>query len=345
MKNGIIAVFALFVLTVNFVAPSFADVKSKQGRKHQATQLVSLLPASDAVVSMDAKRVFSEAIPRILSGNQPLLSRTLAMIDEMQSKTGIDLRQFESVAAGVLIKNTAPKKFDFDAVAVARGQINSGAIIAAAKLAVNGKYTEVKIGTRTIYIFSGKDAVKPKSVAVDPKKAEAAAKYFPQMAVSAYDANTIVIGSVSRVSELLAGTTRVSPEISGILGKSETSIVDFAAKVPNGMSGLMPLENDELGKNIDSIRFLYGTLGMEADAALFQTTARTQQPAQAQGLKETLDGLQMLGKAFLGSSKGADKQLYGRLIENVRFAVNGNEVKMDLRIPQSDIDILVGMIR
>jgi hypothetical protein len=52
----------------------------------------------------------------------------------------------------------------------------------------------------------------------------------------------------------------------------------------------------------------------------------------------------MLGKAFLGNAKGADKQVYARLIENVKFTALGNEVSMNLAIAQTDIDFLVGLL-
>jgi hypothetical protein len=73
--------------------------------------------------------------------------------------------------------------------------------------------------------------------------------------------------------------------------------------------------------------------------------ARTTRPEQAASLLDTLTGLQMVGKAFLGGAKGADKQVYARMIDNVKFAQAGNEVTVDLQVPQSDIDILIGQIK
>ncbi len=64
---------------------------------------------------------------------------------------------------------------------------------------------------------------------------------------------------------------------------------------------------------------------------------------QAQSLQETLEGLQMVGKALIGGSKGADKQVYVRMIENLRLTRNVNEVIFDLQVPQSDINILLGV--
>ena len=74
-------------------------------------------------------------------------------------------------------------------------------------------------------------------------------------------------------------------------------------------------------------------------------TARTLQNAQAKSLHETLEGLQMLGKAFLGGSKAADKQVYSRMIGAAKFSLQANEVTLDLQVPQSDIDILVSSLK
>ena len=349
MKKSILAAFTLAVMAVNFAAPSLADTKRGLASS-RASELVALLPASDAVASMDARRFLSDALPKLLSGNQTLLGKMTAKVDEIQSKTGIDLRQFDSVAVGSTIKKISAKKFDFDPVAVARGQVNSASVISGAKTAANGKYREEKVGTRTLVVFTA-DAIakRHQSPAADPKKApvidSVAGTLSREMAVTALDGNTVVLGSLTRVRETLAAKSRVSPELAGYLGRSDGAIIDFAGNVPEGMSALLPMENDELGRNIDSIRTVYGSMAMSGDTTLLNATAKTMQAEQARSLKDTLDGLQLLGKAFLGASRSADKQVYARMVENVRFALNGNEVSMALSVPQSDINVLVGMIK
>jgi hypothetical protein len=90
---------------------------------------------------------------------------------------------------------------------------------------------------------------------------------------------------------------------------------------------------------------MFGSMDVTATATTLNATIGTAQAAQATELKDTLDGLQMLGKAFLGGGKGEDKQVYARLIENVKFASKGNEVSMDLAIAQADLNFLVGMLK
>lgn len=350
MKNRIIAILALSVLVLNLGGSTFADTKLKAANKANAAQLVALLPATDGVLTMDVKRFFGEALPKLLSGNQPLLAKVVAGIDEMKSKTGIDVRQFETIAAGVTMTKIGPKNYKTDPIMLARGQVNANALIGAAKLGSNGKYREDRVGSRTIYIFQAKEVAKQaKPKTANSKAAKAAEKAIDkvasEMAVTAYDSNTIAFGSPALVRATVEGQSKVSPEITTLLARREISIINFAGRAPEGMGEFLPLDSDELGKNINSIRFVFGSIDVVGESASLHMTAKTLENAQAQGLFETLEGLRMIGKAVLGSSKTADKQVFSRMVENVKFAANGNEVSMDLAVLQGDIDILVGMIK
>ena len=328
MKYRIFAVFVLSILVLNI----FADTKAK---KANGSELVPLLPASDGVVTLDVRRFFNDALPKLLSSNQPMLAKVTSEIEKFQSRSGLDIRQFDSIAAGVATKNVGVKKYDIDPVIIARGQTSSEALIGSAKLAANGKFTEERVGQRTIYIFSGSSLVSD----------TAAKKFSDTIAMTAIDSTTIAFGSLTRVRQTLEGKTRVGVDITSLLDRTPTTVTSFAAKVPAGMKAFLPLENDELGKNIDSIQYLYGNADVAGDFANLHMTARTAQNAQAKSLHETLAGLQMLGKACLGGGKTPDKQVLARLIDNVKFGVKANEVTLDLQVPQSDIDVLVGKLK
>lgn len=332
MKYRILAAFVVSVLVFGLGGSTFADSKAK---KSNASELVSLLPASDGVMTVDVKRFFGEALPKLLSSNQPILARITGEIDKFKSKTGIDIRQFESIAAGVTSERVSDKKHDVEPVIIARGRISSASLIGAAKLASNGKYTEERVGERTIYIFSIARLASDK----DP------ANVSGPIAVTAIDSTTIAFGTLERVRQTVEANTKVGSDLTVLLEQNPTAVTSFAAKLPTGMKEFVPLDNDELGKNIDSIQYIYGNANVAGDIASIRTTARTLQNAQAQSLHETLEGLQMLGKAFLGNAKGADKQVFARLISNVKFSVRANEVTLDLQVPQSDIDILVGALK
>ncbi len=340
MKTKIFTLLSLAALTLGLTDSGFAQTKKTPS---QASQLVSLLPASDGVAVLDVNRFVNEALPKLLSGNQPLLLKVTSALDVMKTKTGIDLRQFDHVAAGVSFTKVQAKEFDFDAVLIARGRIDAGAMIAAAKLALNGRYREEKIGTKTIYVFAAKEIndQNDKKAAIE----KPFGKLSREMAVTVIDTNTIAFGSFARVKEAVEKKSKIGIDLTGFLNRKAMSIMSFAANVPEGMSAFLPLENDELGRNIDSIRYLYGTMAVFGDTTNLLAAARTLENTEAVSLHETLEGLQILGKALLGSSAVADKMVYARLVENVKFTTKAHEVSIYLSISQSDVDVLIGMIK
>ena len=349
MKKRSAALFCLFVLVLNLAGSAIADNSPKRGQA-AGNQLAELLPVSDGIVTLDVKQFFTTALPRLLSANQPMLERVTTKIDQLRDRTGIDIRKFDHLAAGVTARKVAPKDYDLDPVIIARGQISSASLIGAAKLASNGKYREEKAGGKTVYIFSAKElAAQAKQQAPTVKNSDlvdkAVGRLSGDIALSAIDANTVAFGDIALVKRAVGEKAGGNSELISLLAKKETSVLNFAAKMPNGMSEFLPLENDELGKNIDSIRYVYGSMEMPGDSVALNLTARTLQAAQATALQETLEGLQLLGKAFLGNTSSADKQVYARMISNTKFSSKGSDVMINLVVPQSDIDILVGSLK
>src|SRR5687767_6547480 len=170
MRSRFLSFLTTFVLLLNVAV--FAEPGSGQSlsRTRQASRLIALLPASDAVALIDSKRFFNEALPRVLAANQPMLGEITAKLNEMETRTGIDLRKFDQVAVGAAIKQIGPKNFDTEPVAIASGDINAGALIAVARLASNGTYREEKIAGKTVYVFSAKDVLKNASTKVTNSK-------------------------------------------------------------------------------------------------------------------------------------------------------------------------------
>lgn len=346
MKLKLFAIFTLSAFLFNTAL--IAQNRVRPRAVINTAEIVSLLPASDAVAVIDVKRFLNTALPQMLSGNQQMLAEVTRGLDEAKTKTGIDFRQFDIVTAGFTAIKVKEKEYDFDSVMIARGQIKAGALIAAAKLASNGKYREEKVGERTIYIFEPKEIAEQNLPQTNGKAAGMIKKTFAgfskEMAVTALDAGTLAFGSIEKVKETLAGNSRVGTDVSSLLNRTTSSVMTFAARVPEGMSVFLPLENDQLGKDIDSIKYLFGTMDVSGNTASISATARTLQTEQAVSLRDTLEGLQMLGKAFLGNANGADKKVYARLIENVKFTAKGNDVSMDLAIAQTDMNFLVGLL-
>ena len=318
MRNKIIALFTFAAFALSVVG--FAFVGDTTSAKTN-NELVGLLPASEIVINLDAQRLFTTALPQILSADAAALTKINSKLDELKEKTGLDLRQFQQVSAGIAAKQVSPKEVNFEPFIMARGTFNSGALLAVAKLASNGKYKEKKIGNRTVYIFTPKEVIeknkpKDKNSVIDKGFDMILKSLSREVAVSAYDTNTLAIGTEARLREAFEKKSTVSTDVLAMVYQNPNAVINFGGKLPNGLADFIDIDNDEIGNNLKSIRQMSGALTVENNQAQLEFTAKTLKEDQAQSLHEMLEGLQMLGKVFLGDSKSADKQVYVRMIEN-----------------------------
>ncbi len=347
MKFRLFALAAMACVLLNALGFA-ADGKRKPVVKPQVSRLISLLPASDAVAVFDAKRFLTEALPKLLSANQPMLKEITGGLTDMESRTGIDLRKFDQVAVGLTVKTLGENDFNFGHVLIASGDINAGALLSVAKLASGGKYREEKIGNASVYVFTVKDAVQTattnnsKVASVIDKSVK---ELSTEIAVTSLDRNTLAIGTLDRVRETVEAKTHLGTDLTNLLSTKETAVMSFAAKMPAGMSKMLSLDNDELGANIDAIQYMSGSMDVAPVGTSLQMMARTAKPDQALVLKDTLEALQLVGKAVLGSSKKPNNAIYGRMVRNAKFDVRGTDVTFELLVPQADIDTLVAAIK
>lgn len=344
MKKKIFALltFGAIVMSAFGAAPA-QDAKNAK----KTNQLATLLPPSEAVVTIDAKRLFGEALPQILSANQPLLTDILKHFDELKARTGIDYKQFQQVAVGASSIKGSELGVDYEPLVLARGQFNAGALITSAKTAAAGKYREEKIGDRTVYVFSPQSALEKNNDKIAASKAGGFFSKFlvglnKEMAVTTYDNNTLIVGSLVRVREMLETRTRLGGEVLALVSRKPNAIVSFGAQVPNGLSQFVDLDLDELGANLNGIRQLSGALDLVAGSTVVSIVAKTAEPAQAKNLSDTFEAIRGIAVGSLKGSKGEDKKVYGRMLENAKLVQNANELTLDLQVPQADLNVIVG---
>lgn len=342
MHRKIFSVVTLALLILNAAGLSVAKPRKRPAPRRPADPLVLKLPASDAVALVNGRRFFDQALPRVLASKPSLLSKITGHLNEFQAKTGIDARKFDRIAIGANIKHQAVRDFDLDFVLLAQGSMNAGALVAAAKLGSNAGYREEKIAGRTVYVFTPKSIADKNLPASTPAVVNGAMDSVPaEIAVTVYDTSTLAIGSPARVRDALEAGSAVSPELTGFLSQRPSPIFAFASRMPEGVRNLLPMDNDELGKNIESIKFVYGWADIGAAGAAMNVTARADNAESAQGLYDTVAFLQQFGKGLLGNSKKPENALYARLVDNARLSKTGSDVALDLTIAQSDIDLLL----
>ena len=354
MKVRIYAVAAIMCLLANVtLLAAQPDGRGKRSRRAvklaRGAKLVPILPASDAVVTFDNKRFFAEGLPTILSTNQSALAEILSRINATANRTGIDLTKFDEVAVGINIKQVAPGNVDFDPVAIASGDINAAAMVNVGKLAAAGSYREETIAGRSVYIFSAKDAAQNTGSTASNSKIAAAVDKAVQgltdeVAIAAYNSTSVVVGSYGRVKETLESRSHPSSELTALLNRDPAATLNFAAKTPAGLDGMLPLGRDMLADDLRSIQYISGAFDVTAAGATLAVAARVLKPEQAVHLKNTVDGLRAFGSIF-AASKRTDQQVYARMIRNVKVAAAGTDLTLDLMVPKADIDTLVSGVK
>ncbi len=253
MRSRFFALSFIAALLLGVVGLAAGDTSSARAKKSQVTRLVSLLPESDGIAVFDSKLFLSDGLPRVLSANPTMLGEIMARIDSMQDRTGIDLRKFDQVAVGVAFRAVSPTEMDYEPVVLAGGDINAGALVAAARIASHGTSREETINGRNVLIFTPKDIVQKTTVKPTNSKIAAGVDHVmkafsKEIAVTAMDQNTLAIGTLPRVRETLDAVTHVSPELTNLLTIKETAVMSFASKVPGAMARLLPLDDDTLGE-------------------------------------------------------------------------------------------------
>jgi len=343
MKYKFLVLLSTAVLV--FSGSVFAQ-KAPLSETKMGIKLAGMLPASDGVMTLNSKRLFGEALPQMLAANPTMLSDINGHTENLKQRTGIDIRQFDRVAVGTTIKETSPGVVAFDPVVLAEGKYTPASLLVAVKFASGGEYREEKMGERTIYVFTLK---KPAAEAAPKTSNSYIGKMInmilkglsDEVAVGPLDANTVAFGSAARVRQTFESRDRAGISVLGLPGLQHGGLMAFGARIEKGLSAFLPLDDDEIGKTIDSIKFLSGWMDLASGNTIFQMKAKTARPAQAQELHETLEDLQSIGKVLIGGSKGADKAVYGRMIDNAKFSRVSSELTLDLQVPQADINVLL----
>src|SRR4030095_9556970 len=104
-----------------------------------------------------------------------------------KTQTGLDPRSFHQIALGLSYTYPQQGITKINTVAIASGTFYSGALVAARRLAANGKYVERKYEGKTIYVFSMDRQVKLLGL-LNIKVSD--------LAITSLDGNTLALGNL-----------------------------------------------------------------------------------------------------------------------------------------------------
>jgi hypothetical protein len=300
---------------------------------------LNLLPPSDLVALVDLKRLINEALPKVLANDPAKLAEVNAQIDKLKAQTGIDARSFERIAVGLRYVKPSPNVTTADTVVILRGTFNSGALLAAARLAAKGKSQEEKYKGTTIYTFNVNDQLGIPGLA---------SLKVRDLSALALDANTLVVGEPAVVRATLdasAARTSANANLIQLAARNPRALISFSANVPASLLQGLDLGNDELGKVVGSIRQAAGALGTTEKGFELLAMARTERPEQAQTLTDTLSSLKQFGGMLIPQLPPDLGKLAQNALDSLKITAQGNDSQLSLELAQADISTLLRVMQ
>lgn len=325
----------LLAISSGLVIEGRAQTRNRN-RTAAAATLMSSLPESDAVAQVKVKQLLNEAMPRILVNNPTKLSEVNASIERFKDRTGLDLRMFQEIAVGVRFEYPAEGVTKAQTVAVANGSFSSAAMMAAGRVASNGKYREEKYRDKTIYIFTLDENIKLLGLFNVT---------IGELAAAPLDTNTLALGDPAGVRAAIdvpRSRKGANPELIALASRDPNAVIGFGANMSEQMVENLDIGNAPIAADLKTLRQVYGSVSTtETDLELF-LAARAVNATAAKSLGDTLEGLKQFGALLVGRLSGARGVLAKSALANLRIVTDANELQIRTSVAQAEVGPLLG---
>ncbi len=301
-----------------------------------APTLLNALPESDAVAQIKVKQLLSEAMPQILANNPAKLAEANASIDNFKDRTGLDPRMFQQIALGIRYTYPSEGVTKLQTVALANGTFSAAAMVAAGRVASNGKYREEKYQDKTIYIFTLDENVKLLGV-FDFRIGE--------LAAAPLDTNTLALGDPIAVRSAIDASRsrkRVNAELIALASRDPNAIIGFGSNMSEQLVANLDIGNAPIAADLRTLRQVYGSVGTTASDLQLFLAARAVNAEAARNLGDTLEGLKQFGAFFVGRLSGAKGVLAKSALSNLKIVADANELQIRTSVAQAEVGPLFG---
>lgn len=328
--------FAVILLAV---AGGLLDAQAQTRNRNSApaaTGLMASLPESDAVAHVKVKQLVNEALPRIFASNPAKLGEINAQIDRLKDRTGLDMRMFQEIALGVKFTYPAEGITKAQTVAVANGTFSSAAMVAAGRVASNGKYREEKYQDKTIYIFTLDERIRLLGL-FDIK--------ITELAAAPLNANTLALGDQAGVRAAIdAARSRknINTELIALARRDPNAIIGFGANMSEQLVSNLDIGNAPIAADLKTLRQVYGSVSTTATDLDLYLGARAVNAAAAKSLGDTLEGLKQFGALLVGGLSGAKGVLAKSALANLKIVADANELHIRTSVAQAEVGPLLG---
>jgi hypothetical protein len=348
-RKAYAAIFALIVTGLAAAASFNYRGTTTPLAPSSATELLAMLPASDAVAYLDAQRALSEVMPHLFINDSATLARVNQEIDKFREHTGTDARQMDSIAVGMRFNKNVATSTEF-VMGLVRGRFN-------ASEAVSNGLAKAKAQAEA----------KKRSVQWKEEQFEGTTIYAIERSggfcLAAVDSNTIAFGDLNGVKAMLSARAghgaRVDSSLVELATLNAGAVAGFAANVPPSAVKQM-VGMDEFGEAFSSIRQVYGSADATGANGTLSITLRSETGEQAQDVAEKLGSLKQLASLFLARATSQAAAQAGTLsadpdtasqtqaairsipfpskwIKDVTITAEGIDVKLRLEEPLADV--------
>jgi hypothetical protein len=243
---------------------------------------------------------------------------------------------FQEVALGIRFTYPSEGVTKVQTVALANGTFSAAAMVAAGRVASNGKYREEKYQDKTIYVFTVDENLKLLGL-FDVRIGE--------LAAAPLDTNTLALGDPAGVRSVIdAARSRKRPntELIALASRDPNAVIGFGSNISEQLIANLDIGNAPIGADLRTLRQVYGSVGTtESDLQLF-IAARAVNAEAAKNFSDTLEGLKQFGALFVGRLSGAKGVLAKSALANMKIVADANELQIRTSVAQAEVGPLLG---
>ncbi len=289
-----------------------------------ADELLALLPESDVVAVIDVQRAFAELLPLLKNLSMGGIGKTAAEIETFAKLAGVEPKQIQAAVVGVKMTETLSRG---SGVLLLQGVEVDGTKLTDAVKAMGGELKTAEHNGKPLFTLSLKRAANGDA---------------EQTQFALLGNKRLAIGDLPALKAVLDGSAKGNPAALGQALKEAkaTGMVRFAGNLPEALRTMLASQG-ELFEQVAAVKAIFGSFDLNADnSATLTARLRTASANNAGQLKESLNGLVALGKAFLGGNEDPTLKLYGQLLDQVKLGVEASDVSLLLQLPKELMDKL-----
>lgn len=334
-----------FLFSIFFTLAIFAGAQTTAARTGAAGEILAQLPDSEAVMFVDAKRLFSDAVPLLTANNPAQLADINRQIERFKQQTGIDARDFDLMAVSLdfspKLKSLFPPQgtLTLDPVILARSSnANAAQILIAAR-----RSSQATVGGKPLPIQSRDKKYKGKEIFT--VRVDQSVHVFGlfdlknrEVSIVALDDKTVAIGNLDAVRgaiDAATGGKRVDQKLARLAVENPNAVMGFAGIVPGYVSSRIKFGTPELSRPFREMRGFYGSLAAAQNKFVLLTNLQTTSGGAATDLSRTINlikdfipGLIEQLPAILGKAAGVAVTR----AENATINPRGDEVEIRIEL-------------